>query len=189
MYYLRITIDGITPPIWRLIKIPETFSLNKLHHIIQIAFGWENKYIYCFRHDEVPTTNPILWGGGVTIYDKRVKIKDVLQQVGDTLPYEYDIADGWKHTIVLENIKSGLSKWAQCPDGARAAPPEDFGGVRRYQEIIYHLCHPEIDGYLELLDLLGDNYDSEQFDQELANKRLRELGQYIKAYEEKHGLW
>ena len=56
MYLLKITIDGIVPPIYRSIHVPETFSLNKLHPIIQIAFGWNNSRIYCFRQADVPTT-------------------------------------------------------------------------------------------------------------------------------------
>ncbi len=53
---------------------------------------------------------------------------------------------------------------------------------------MHQLCHPEIDGYLELFDWLGDEYDSEIFDKELVNKRLRDLGSYIRAYELEHGL-
>lgn len=183
MYQLKITIDGITPPIWRLIKVPETFTLNKLHHIIQIAFGWDNIFLYCFMHSDVPTTNPILWGGGTTIWDKKVRIKDVLLQPGDSLPYVYDLPATWCHTIVLEQVTPGLSRWARCLDGARAAPPLECSGIQEYQELIYHLCHPEIDGYLALFDWLGDDYDSELFERELTNQSLRELSSYIRENE------
>ncbi|MBK6964955.1 MAG: hypothetical protein IPH20_13715 [Bacteroidales bacterium] len=90
--------------------------------------------------------------------------------------------------MVLENIKPGLPRRAQCIDGARAAPPENCGRVHGYQELMHQLCHPEIDGYLELFDWLGDEYDSEIFDKKLVNKRLRDLGSYIRAYELEHGL-
>jgi len=188
MYLLKITIDGIVPPIYRSIHVPETFSLNKLHHIIQIAFGWNNSRIYCFRQADVPTTNPLLWGGGVTRWDKKVKLNEVLQQVGDILPYEYDLREHWKHTIVLENIRPGLSKWARCTDGARAAPPENCGGIPGYDDLMYHLCHPEMEGYLDLFDWLGDEYDSEFFDMGMVNQKLRDLSIYIRAYEVEHGL-
>jgi len=188
MYQLKITIDDITPPIYRTIQVPETYTLNKLHHIIQLAFGWENSHIYCFRHGDIPTTDPVLWGGGTTYRDKKVKIKDVLLQIGDTLPYEYDMGDSWKHTIVLERIETIVSKMVKCIDGERSAPPEDCGGVHGYQNMIHHLCHPEIDGYFELLEWLGDDYDSEHFDLELVNKNLRKLASYIREFEEENGL-
>jgi hypothetical protein len=188
MYQLKITIDGIVPAIYRTIQVPESFSLNKLHHIIQIAFGWENSHIYCFMHADIPTTDPILWGGGTTMWDKKVKIKDVLFHVGDALPYEYDLGDSWKHTIVLEKIEPSLSKTVKCIDGERSAPPEDCGGVYGYQNMIHHLCHPEIDGYFELLEWLGDDFDLEHFDLELVNKNLRKLASYIREFEEDNGL-
>lgn len=188
MYQLKITIDGITPPIYRTILVPETLTLNKLHHIIQIIFGWENSHIYCFWHSDIPTTDPVLWGGGTTMWDKKVIISDVLFQVGDKLPYEYDLGDSWKLTIVLERIETIASKTLKCIDGARSAPPDDCGGVHGYQNMIHLLCHPEIDGYFELLEWLGDHYDSEQFDLKLANKNLRKLASYIRAFEEENGL-
>ena len=188
MYHIRITIDKIAPPIWRLIAIPETFSLNKLHHIIQIAFGWTNSHLYCFNQDDVPTTDPLLWGDGTTLWDKKVKIKDVLKKEGDKLPYEYDMGDSWKHSVVLEKIEIGGLKAPRCLDGARCAPPEDCGGIRGYEELIQHLRHPEKDGYLELLEWLDDDYDPELLDLKSVNRELRGLAKYIREFEEENGL-
>ena len=119
----------------------------------------------------MPITDPLLWGGGTTMWDKKVKIKDVLQKEGDSLSYEYDLGDSWKHTIVLEKIEDGGSKSVRCFDGARAAPHEDCGGIHGYQELIHHLRHPEKDGYIELLEWLDDDYDPENFDHD---KRVAE---------------
>jgi len=58
-----------------------------------------------------------------------VKIKDVVQKEGDRLQYEYDMGDGWMHTVVLEKIVDGVLKGAKCLVGAGAAPTEDCGGV------------------------------------------------------------
>jgi len=188
MYQLKITILDISPPIWRTVQVQETFSLNKLHHIIQIAFGWENSHLYCFWNTDIPTTDPVLWGGGTTFWDKKVKIKDVLHEVGDSFSYEYDMGDSWKHLIVLEKFEDGGSKTVKCLAGARSAPPEDCGGAHGYNEMIHHLHYPEEDGYLELLEWLGDDFDSERFDLELVNKNLRKLATYIREFEEENGL-
>ena len=188
MYHLKITIDGITPPIWRLIGIPETYTLNKLHHIIQIAFGWTNSHLYCFLQDDVPITDPLLWGGGTTLWDKKVKIMDVLKAVGDVMPYEYDLGDSWRHTVVLQKIEVGGLNAPRCIDGGRNAPPEDCGGIHGYQQLIQHRYHPERDGYIDLLEWLGDEYDPEHFDLVDVNKRLKGLAKYIREFEEGNGL-
>ncbi len=187
MYQLRISIDGIEPPIWRLIQLPESYSLNKLHHIIQIAFGWENSNIWCFWNEDVPTTNPWLWGGGVTMWDKRVKIKSVLKQIGDILPYEYGRGDySWKLTIALGEMDAERVKASRCLDGARFIM-EDCGGVEGYKNLMHLLSHPELDGYLDLVYGLGD-FDPDRFDKERVNEKLKGLVKYIRAFEEEHDI-
>lgn len=190
MYQLRVTIDKITPPIWRIIQVPESYSLNKLHHIIQLSFNWTNSHLYMFGDYENKIGDPILWEDGETptLWDKKLKIQDVLQKVGDKLPYEYDMGDGWKHTIVLEKIEDGALKCAKCLDGERAAPPEDCGGIDGYNDLIHHLFHPEKDGYIELLEWLGDDYNPEQIDLKAVNRELKGLVTYIKEFDEGNGL-
>lgn len=112
----------------------------------------------------------------------------MLIQIGDKLPYEYDLGDSWKHTIVLEKIESSVSKIVKCIDGARSAPPEDCGGAHGYQKMIHHLCHPEVDGYFELLEWLGEDFDAEHFDLEQVNKNLLKLASFIREFEEEKGL-
>jgi hypothetical protein len=188
MYQIKITIDSITPPIWRTIQVPESFTLNQLHHIIQISFGWWNSHLYMFGAWENKIGDPVLWDDGETAWDKKIKIKNVLKKPGDTFPYEYDTGDGWKHTIFLEKKIISESKTAKCIDGERAAPPEDCGGIHGYKELTQHLRHPEKDGYLELLEWLSDDYDPEQFDLKLVNRELKGLAKYIKEFDEGNGL-
>jgi len=188
MYQLKITVDELTPDIWRTIQLPESYSLYKLHHIIQIIFGWENTKIWCFWNTDVPTTNPWLWGGGGTMWDKQVKIKSVLMEVGDKLPYVYGRGDEyWNHKIVLEKIDAGIIKGARCLDGAGAVI-EDCGGVEGYDKIQDRLRHPEIDGYLGLLMVLGDEFSAEHIELKEVNRKLKGLVNYIKEFDEEHGL-
>jgi hypothetical protein len=188
MYQLKITINDIAPSIWRLIEVPESFSLNKLHHIIQLSFGWTNSHLYRFGDWKNKIGDPILWDDGETIWDKKVKIKDVLRNPGDTLKYEYDMGDSWKHKVILKKIEKVGSTVARCIDGKRAAPPEDCGGVGGYLELIHHLRHPEQDGYLELLEWLGDDYDPEEFNLVSVNEELRRLTGYIRLFEKENDL-
>jgi len=187
MYQLRVTIDGITPPIWRQLQVPDSYTLYKLHHIIQIAFGWENSNVWCFWIEDTPTTNPMLWGGGVTRWDKRVQIKCVLKEIGDTLPYQYGKGEGfWKLTIEVQSMDTEKLRFPRCLDGARFIM-EDCGGVEGYKNLMHLLSHPELDGYLDLVYGLGD-FDSERFDKDRVNEKLKRLTAYIRAFEEEHGL-
>lgn len=187
MIQLKITIDGINPPIWRQLQVPDSYSLNKLHHIIQIVFGWENSNIWCFWNGDIPTTHPLLWGGGVTYWDKRVKINSVLKQAGDLLPYQYGKGEGlWKLTIESQKMDAERLRAPRCLDGARAIM-EDCGGVEGYKNLMHLLSHPELDGYLDLVFGLGD-FDPERFDKERVNEKLKRLTGYITAFEEEHDL-
>jgi hypothetical protein len=78
MYQIKITIDFITPSIWRTIQVPESFSRNQLYHFSQIAFGWLNYQLYLFGVWENKTGDPSLWDDGKKVWDKKVKIKNVL---------------------------------------------------------------------------------------------------------------
>ncbi|MBI3552718.1 MAG: plasmid pRiA4b ORF-3 family protein, partial [Elusimicrobia bacterium] len=46
MLQLKITLDGIEPPIWRRILVPSWIPFLKLHKIIQRAMGWKD----CHQH-------------------------------------------------------------------------------------------------------------------------------------------
>ncbi len=65
MYQLKITIDDITPAIWRTIQLPESYSLNKLHHIIQITLGWTNSHLYMFGHYENKFGDPMMTNANI----------------------------------------------------------------------------------------------------------------------------
>jgi Plasmid pRiA4b ORF-3-like protein len=39
IYELRITLQEIRPPVWRLVQIPDTLRLSRLHDVLQAAIG------------------------------------------------------------------------------------------------------------------------------------------------------
>lgn len=42
IHQLRIHLVGISPMVWRRLLVAGTTELAQLHHILQIAMGWEN---------------------------------------------------------------------------------------------------------------------------------------------------
>lgn len=50
VYRIKITLERISPPIWRRIDVAESCMLLKLHQVLQIVMGWED----CHLHDSMP---------------------------------------------------------------------------------------------------------------------------------------
>lgn len=53
VYQLKVSLKDSKPPIWRRILVDQDSSLGKLHHILQIAMGWEESHLHQFVADGV----------------------------------------------------------------------------------------------------------------------------------------
>lgn len=144
-YRLSIKLLRIEPPIWRRIVVPETVSLAKLHTIIQRVMGWGNYHIYLFV------------GKGAHFL------------------YTYDLGDGWKHEIQVEEIREGPPELVRCLEGARSCPPEDCGGPHGYEELLETIFDPKHPEHQERRNWLGDGFDPEYFNVEVINRSLKRL--------------
>ena len=51
IYQVKITLEHITPPIWRRLQTNDC-SLDELHDIIQVCIGWEDEHMYAFVIDD-----------------------------------------------------------------------------------------------------------------------------------------
>jgi len=49
-YFIKVALRGASPMIWRRLRVQGNTSLADLHHIIQIAMGWDNEYLHCFHN-------------------------------------------------------------------------------------------------------------------------------------------
>lgn len=48
-YSIKIALRGVSPMIWRRLRVHGNESLADLHHIIQIAMSWDNDHLHCFH--------------------------------------------------------------------------------------------------------------------------------------------
>ena len=184
MYQLKITINGIIPPIWRRILVSEHISLYKLHHIIQESFRWSNYHLYYFGEETSKIGDSSLWEDDETQPDRLITIRRVLNPEHPTLNYTYDMGDDWVHTIELEQVLPQMKTQRKCIGGERQCPPEDCGGVGGYYEIWETLKHPGTPEYDELIVWLDGKTDPEFIDIRLINAHLGLLSEYIREYEE-----
>jgi hypothetical protein len=50
---LHVELRGIRPKIWRSLQVPLQYSLNELHDILQVAFGWQNSHLLDYEVDGI----------------------------------------------------------------------------------------------------------------------------------------
>ncbi|KAF5430142.1 pRiA4b ORF-3-like protein [Candidatus Methanophagaceae archaeon] len=172
VYQFKITLGGSTPPIWRRIQVPETYSFWDLHVAIQDAMGWSGNHLHEFEvvnpstglKQTIGTPNDD--AGINALLDRRQKIADYFSMTNELAYYVYDFGDAWEHEILLEKILPRVKgvKYPICLKGRRACPPEDCGGIWGYEELLEIIKDPEHGEHEEMLELLGgDNFDPAYF--------------------------
>ncbi len=182
-FHLRIQIKDIkSPPVWRELLVPATFSFDKLHTVIQAAFGWQDYHLYLFSKEGFVSSPWIKIpdeGDGdddVRVYNaRRTKIKDYVL-MWQKFYYIYDFGDSWKHEIKLINLKDGSPKHASLLAGKGACPPEDCGGAYGYEELKKAIKNPASEEAQELMAWAGwdeeNPFDATEFDFEAAAKAV-----------------
>lgn len=174
-YRLKVTLARSEPAIWRRFEVPADVPLDQLHLVLQIVMGWTNSHLHAFERDGV------IYGtydseSEIACVDERLRrLSDVLTEPGASLDYEYDFGDGWEHRIVLEAIVDGGTRVARVLDGQRACPPDDTGGIHRYQDLLKVIANPTHPDHQELMDWFGAGFDPDTYDFTKVNARLGTL--------------
>lgn len=168
IYQFKITLEDISPPIWRRIQVPETYSFWDLHVAIQDAMGWWDSHLHAFRFKGQPEIGiPVgeFPEQGEVLAGWQIQIDEYFRRVGDSVRYEYDFGDGWNHEVLLEGIllKEKGKRYPRCIDGERACPPEDCGGPLGYYELLEIISDPHHEEHEETMVWLGGKYNPERF--------------------------
>lgn len=179
IYQLKITLDGITPAIWRRFLVSSNITLDRLHDSIQIVMGWTNSHLHMFEIKEQIFGDPQAdeFGEMGTLDETEYRLRKALEQEGQRLRYDYDFGDGWRHTLQLEKIlpPDPAMHLPICLKGKRACPPEDVGGIGGYAYYLEALHNPEHREHEEYLIWSGGASNPEAFDMDLVNQRLRKM--------------
>lgn len=169
LYTLKVTLEGLTPPIWRRLELPGDTHLELLHLYVQAVFGWENKHLFQFEH-----ANKIYGPRGEDAPADEIDARTVtlasIASRGAKLTYVYDFGDEWRHTIEIEKVTpQAIEPEAHCLDGERAAPPEDSGGPPGYEEKLEALKNPKSARGREVAEWMPEDFDPEDFSLEEAD--------------------
>lgn len=170
MYRLKITLQDVTPDVWRLIEVPDDYTFWDLHVAIQDAMGWLDYHLHAFApaSDQGDSFRAI----GIPEDDRdemfqagwEVPISQYLRKPGDRMRYEYDFGDDWVHEVRLVSLDSGASGGAlpRCIDGKGACPPEDCGGPGGYRELLNILDDPGHEEHSDIAEWLKSQKPGQQ---------------------------
>ena len=135
----RVVLEHVQPPVWRVFDIPANVRLFVLSDAILAAMGWKNHHLHQFRFGRLRFTMPTEDDDPYRIIDERdVHVAALFHDRGDECGYQYDFGDWWEHTVQFMDFfeREKGAKYPLLVDGARACPPEDFGGPHRYMEFL-----------------------------------------------------
>jgi len=172
-YQVRVVINDVRPPIWRRLEIPAALSLEDLHEVLQVTFGWSNGHLFQFyagndiydlTEDEIEEEQ-ILPGSLL----RTTTVEELLEPQGEAR-YLYDMGDGWEHMIQVERVIPAreAKSYAICTGGERAGPPEDCGDSAGYIDLLQAMRRRKAAGKESAFD-----FDPEAFDLGLVNRQLQ----------------
>ncbi len=175
----KVQLKNIKPAIYRNIIVPENASFSQLHEILQHTMGWFNCHLFQFvidRNNYITVPHKDYDYG--QIYDaKKVKLKDYFNSFKKKIIYEYDFGDSWEHTITLSKVLVNDKNidYAVCLKGQRNCPPEDCGGPWGYENFLAAISNKKNPEHKEMLEWVGGDFDSEEFDLEHVNGLIKKI--------------
>jgi hypothetical protein len=169
---LKVTLEDISPPIWRELQLPMSFSFAQLSDVILAAFGWTDSHLHEFEVGErrigmpdpdgstmpvvpTPRSDPLFdqldpelraaFGPLPALQDEAtVSLAQALTDGRQRFAYRYDFGDDWTHAVEVSEITDSdpALVYPRCSAGARACPPEDCGGLPGYKHLLAVLADP-----------------------------------------------
>lgn len=166
---LRIDLVDSKPPIWRELEVPTSLTLQRVHDIVQIAFGWLDSHLWQFEiagtryglpDDDEPGTRDA----------SKVRLRDVLAEGTTTISYVYDFGDDWEHQITVTNVRTGEPDlpYPRLVAGKMASPPEDCGGLPGYYALLEARDDPDHPDHEDAAQFLADYDPTEPGDMVIA---------------------
>lgn len=138
VHRVKVTLHGSKPPVWRRLEIPSTLTLDEVHEVMQVAFGWYDLHLHQFETVCGEFTDPERdeWGASDAGDEAQVAIAQVAAEEKAKVVYVYDFGDDWRHDIVVEKVapaEPGVA-YPRCTAGRGKAPHEDSGGIWTHNE-------------------------------------------------------
>lgn len=178
---IKISIEEITPKIWRRFQVEDSLTFHQLHKVIQLVMGWSDSHLYGFKAGDKEYQDEKSEDFG-DVGDENIlpsgKNRVSLLKEKQKFNYTYDFGDCWEHLLVVEKIlpRTASVSYPVCLEGERNCPPEDCGSVPGYYNLMAvrkNKKHPEYESLIK--EWLGEDYDPEYFNPQEVNTELRRM--------------
>jgi Plasmid pRiA4b ORF-3-like protein len=187
---LKISLNHSKPLIWRQILITKETTFFELHHIIQIAMGWDNYHMFEFdlegyRIGEIDEEEKNNGYGSDQVSDCReVTLGDLITQQKEIINYLYDFGDNWRHEIKVERFLNidNATLYPTCIGGQMNCPPEDCCGIHSFYNCIEVLKNKKHPDYKDIAEWFAKRYNPTKFDKEKVNRQLKKLDKYVRNW-------
>jgi hypothetical protein len=163
---LRITLLEVSDPsVWREVIIPASYTLDRVHRVIQDAMGWQDCHLHDFRIGDREYGMPDPDYGFDTLDERTFRLRGLVKP-GDVIEYRYDFGDNWRHELIIEAAEEAAADvvYPACTAGAGACPPEDSGGTGGFADLKAILAGPPGQARKEMRAWAGEDYAPERFD-------------------------
>lgn len=160
---LRVTLLGLDPAPWREFDVPLSMSFKGLHDTIQAAFLWWDSHLWMFdlgdrrfgpEADDLDFDPPVRRAANA-------RLRLLAETGAESFVYTYDFGDDWRHRVeVLALFDAADAPLPRFLGGARAAPPEDVGGIPGFEAFLEAIADPAHPDHREATEWHGEPYDS-----------------------------
>lgn len=184
IHVLYVELVGIHPAIWRELHVRSDMRLSKLHDVLQAAFGWNDSHMHVFedtsrqRYGHTAGETDAMGFGDAALRDEReYTVADIAPRARSLFGYIYDFGDDWVHRLRVKKVQPAEpgKRYPSCVAGARAAPPDDCGGISGYERLLDVLDDPEHEEHEDMLQWLGGPFYPEAFDLKSTDKAVRNI--------------
>lgn len=132
VHVVKVSLSSAKPPVWRRFELPSAMTLDRVHHVLQAAFEWDNCHLHQFETVCGEFGDPAHGDDWFEPADESaVAFAQVATAERARVGYVYDLGDDWRHDMVVEKIipaEPGVA-YPRCTGGKGTAPQEDSGGI------------------------------------------------------------
>jgi hypothetical protein len=178
VYQLKLTLQGIEPPVWRRLQVPAMMRLGRLHRVFQVTMGWTNSHLHEFVVADTHYGEPNVENEPMNVLpERKVTLGQVAPGENDSFTYVYDFGDHWEHEVLVEKlaVAGPADRYPICLTGERCCPPEDCGGPPGYAEFLEAIRDPRHPQHAEMLQWAGGQFNPEAFSVAAVNRTLRRV--------------
>lgn len=184
IHKLTVTLQDASPLVQRVLEVPADLPLDRLHEVLQAAFGWQNAHLYQFCIGEPYQLGAERW----VIPDfidypedrpaDQTTLSEALEKAAqEGLTYLYDFGDDWEHVIEAgeaTDAKPGQT-YPRLTALSGTCPPEDIGGAPGFEMFKEAMANPKHPEHKELKAWYGGPFDPDTPNSRSLKSRVTRL--------------